>query len=69
MFNLLVLIMLSKNKCVSLTVCYLDPLRLDRVCNTRYLCTLVFASLSLNVVDIDCLMPCSSNNDNDVNNG
>ena len=29
----------------------------------------MFASLSLNVVDIDCLMPCSSNNDNDVNNG
>ena len=69
MFNLLVLIMLSKNKCVSLTVCDLDPLRLDRVCNTRYLCTLVCASLSLNVVDIYCLMPCSSYNGNDVNNG
>jgi len=42
----------------------------DRVCNTvDILCTLVFASLSLNVVDIDCLMPCSSYNGNDVNNG
>jgi len=29
----------------------------------------MFASLSLNVVDIDYLMPCSSNDDNDVNNG
>jgi len=28
----------------------------------------MFANLSLNVVDIDCLMSCSSNNDNDVTN-
>ena len=45
---------------------------MDHVCNTVDIYvpgTLVFASLSLNVVDIDYLMPCSSNNDNDVNNG
>ena len=50
---------------------------MDRVCNSTVTVlmycnsTLVFASLSLNVVDIDCLMPCSSYNGNDVrpNNG
>jgi len=55
--------------CVSNCVLFRSIETVDRVCNTRYLCTLVCASLSLNVVDIYCLMPCSSYNGNDVNNG